>query len=222
MFTGIITERGVVTGWEASATDATIEIRQPAAAGRLAVGGSVAVDGVCQTVVARHDERFVVRAMTETLRVTTLGERRVGDPVNLETPVTAGQPLGGHYVQGHVDGLAEIVSHRPAGDAELYRFRATVDLVAALVPKGSVAVDGISLTVGPRLGDDTFEVYLIPHTLEVTTLGAKGPGDRVNLELDILAKTVRRFLEAPGRAAAFDWEDLRTAALESLEGAARD
>lgn len=216
MFTGIITERGVVTSLRSKASDASLEIHQQAVAGRLAVGDSVAIDGVCQTVVGRDGERFVVEAMTETLRVTTLGELRAGDAVNLETSVRAGQPLGGHYVQGHVDGVAVVESRRSAGDAVLYRFTAAAELVAALVPKGSVALDGISLTVGPRLGSETFEVYLIPHTLEVTTLGAKGPGDRVNLEVDLLAKYVRRFLAAPGRGVGVDWEKLRSGALAPL------
>jgi riboflavin synthase len=221
MFTGIITERGVVAAVHAGATDARIEVREPAVAGRLAVGDSVAIDGVCQTVVECDAERFVVEAMTETLRVTTLGALGAGDLVNLETPLRAGQPLGGHYVQGHVDGLGAIAGRQPAGDAERFRFVAAPDLVSALVPKGSVAVDGISLTVGPRLSDDSFEVYLIPHTLEVTTLGAKQPGERVNLEIDILAKYVRRFLEER-TGESFDWESLRSAALEPLAEVIRD
>lgn len=194
MFTGIIQEQGRISALEDTATDRALTIEQPEIATRLVLGASVAIDGVCQTVTALDGPRFTVQAMVETLRVTTLGERTVGDLVNLETPVGAGEPMGGHFVQGHVDGTATLRTRESVGDAERFVFEAAPDLVRDLVPKGSVALDGISLTVGPDLGTESFEIYLIPHTLEVTTWGDKRAGDRVNVETDILAKYVRRCL----------------------------
>ena len=195
MFTGIIQNQGRVLELRDSEVDRELVVEAPETAATLTMGASVAIDGVCQTVTAFDEKAFTVQAMVETLRVTTLGDLAVGDTVNLETPIGAGQPMGGHFVQGHVDGMATLAGREPVGDAERFEFEAPPELLRDLVPKGSIALDGISLTVGPVLTDKTFEIYLIPHTLEVTTWGSKRPGARVNVETDILAKYVRRCLE---------------------------
>lgn len=218
MFTGIIERTGEVVQIESNDTDAQIRIAQPIVAKRLSLGASVAVDGVCLTVVERDEASFAAQAMAETLRVTTLGGLALGDRVNLELPLAAGEPLGGHVVQGHVDEVGRIMAVEPVGDGVVYSFGASPELVLQLVPKGSVAIDGISLTVGPDPGVARFEVYLIPHTLAVTTLGRMKPGDRVNLEVDILAKYVRRYLERAAVESGFDWGDFRTAMSRALEG----
>ncbi len=199
MFTGIVQAVGRVETLRSSVDDRDLVVRAPApVVDRLEIGASIALDGVCQTVTGLEPGRFEVHAIAETLRVTTLGSLAVGDSLNLETALAAGDPLGGHFVQGHVDGVAQIVGQRSVGDSTAFRFRADPALVSQLVPKGSVAIDGISLTVGPEVGEVHFEVFLIPHTLEVTTLGAKKVGDRVNLETDVLGKYVLRYLDRGG------------------------
>jgi len=160
----------------------------------IPLGGSVAVDGVCLTVVARRRRRFEADLGPETLALTTLGERRTGDRVHLERPLRAGDPLGGHLVAGHVDGVGRVARARALGDALELRIAAPAAIAGYLAPKGSVAVDGVSLTVN-RVQGATFSVTLIPHTLAVTKLGGLRPGDRVNLEADLLAKHVARLLE---------------------------
>lgn len=209
MFTGIVQAIGEVTEVRATSQDRDLRIACPTAiTDRLDLGASVALDGVCQTVTRLEPGSFEVHAIAETLRVTTLGRLERGGRVNLETSLGAGEPLGGHFVQGHVDGLARIRATRPIGDSIAYELEADASLVRQLVPKGSVALDGISLTVGPRVERDRFEVYLIPHTLEVTTLGAKSVGDAVNLETDILGKYIQRYL---GSTKSLDWDDLSRA-----------
>jgi len=210
MFTGIVESLGRVVSVLESVTDRQLTIEDPRIAAHLFSGASVALDGVCQTVTSLKGDRFKVHAMQETLRVTTLGSLRVGSKVNLETPVGAGEPMGGHFVQGHVDGIGTVVVRKPVGEAEQWRFSAPTALVQQMVPKGSVAVDGISLTVGPDLREDSFEVFLIPHTLVVTTLGEKSVGDRVNLETDILAKYLERYLRPTAAGdGSIGWETLR-------------
>ncbi len=210
MFTGIVEAVGMVTALRDGGTDRELTIENERIAPALSTGASVAIDGVCQTVTSLEGPRFTVHAMLETLRVTTLGSLQVGSKVNLERPVAAGEPMGGHFVQGHVDGMGTVLFRRPVGQAEHWRFQAPIELVEQMVPKGSVAIDGISLTVGPDLGKDSFEVFLIPHTLSVTTLGGKKVGSKVNLETDILAKYLARFLGSSGdRAEGIDWELLR-------------
>jgi riboflavin synthase len=152
-------------------------------------GDSVAVDGCCLTVVLASEARLAFDAVPETLRRTTLGQRAAGDPVNLELPVKPSDRLGGHFVQGHVDAVSEVVARRVKGDDAVMTFRLPEALEGQVVEKGSVAIDGVSLTVMAVKGA-TFSVALIPHTLAVTTLGRRAPGDHVNLEGDILAKYV--------------------------------
>jgi riboflavin synthase len=157
------------------------------------LGESIAVNGCCLTVVSIDGELFGVQAGPETLTRTNLGNSRDGDPVNLERSLRVGDRLGGHFVQGHVDTTAELVERRPEGDWDFLRFRLDPEWTPLLVEKGSISVDGVSLTL-VTVGADDFSVMLIPHTLAVTTLGTLSPGDRVNIETDMLAKHVRKLL----------------------------
>jgi riboflavin synthase len=195
MFTGIVEERGVVR--EIAPNRLAVGCRSVTA--DLQVGSSVAVNGVCLTVVQRSDTRLAFDLSEETLRRSALGRLAAGDPVNLERPVTLMTRLGGHLVQGHVDGVGELEGFEAdaAGGAWL-TVRAPSDLGRYLAEKGSIAVDGVSLTIASRAGA-SFSVALIPHTLAVTTLGATRVGDPVNLEVDVIAKYVERLLEGvPG------------------------
>jgi riboflavin synthase len=221
MFTGIIQAIGRVESVRDFAQDREIRIHCPQVARRLSMGASVALDGVCQTVTELDDDHFRVQAIAETLRVTTLGRLSAGASLNLEAALSAGDALGGHFVQGHVDGVGEIQAKQSLGDSIRYTFRADVDFAAQLVPKGSVAIDGISLTVGPEIGRDSFDVFLIPHTLENTTLGAKQIAEPVNLESDILGKYIWRYL-GRGEAGGIDAEALRRTGFASGSGAANE
>lgn len=169
---------------------------------RLAVGDSLAVSGVCLTVTERRDGASLVELSPETLERTTLGGLAAGDRVNLEPALRVGDALGGHWVQGHVDGRAEVVDRRDLGDHRELAVSVPPALAPYLVEKGSVTVDGVSLTVADRPRDELFTVALIPHTLEWTNLSDRRPGDRVNLEVDVLAKYVHRALAARGLAVA--------------------
>jgi riboflavin synthase len=172
---------------------ARLRVRAPRLAALAATGDSIAVSGCCLTVVERDGDVVAFDAVPETLRRTTLGGLAAGGRVNLEDSLRAGEPLGGHFVQGHVDGVGEVASLEPEGDGARLAVRAPAELRRYLAPKGSIAVAGVSLTVA-ALTDDGFEVALIPHTLAVTTLGELIPGDRVNLETDVLARHVERLL----------------------------
>lgn len=214
MFTGIVQSQGIVSTVRESAADRDLTVTCPNdVTSRLKIGDSIALDGVCQTVTRLAPGSFDVHAIAETLRVTTLGEVKVGDALNLETALGAGDPLGGHFVQGHVDGTATIKSVEPNGDALTYRFEAAPELVRQLVPKGSIALHGVSLTLGPEIGESTFEVYLIPHTVEVTTLKHRKVGDRVNLETDVLGKYILRYLGQLGAdvRGGITWDKLERA-----------
>ncbi|HEY2292888.1 MAG TPA: riboflavin synthase [Thermoanaerobaculia bacterium] len=200
MFTGLILERGRLLSDPVPSGQGGVRLAvgmSPGLAERLGIGDSVAVSGVCLTVVERGSGQVVVELSPETLARTNLGELRGGDEVNLEPALRMGDPLGGHMVQGHVDGTAEVVGRRDLTEHRVLAFSIPPDLSPLLVEKGSVTVDGVSLTVS-ALGSDRFEVALIPHTLEVTTLSRRVPGDRVNLEVDVLAKYVHRMLAARG------------------------
>ncbi len=194
MFTGIIEELGEVVGTTATGGDsALVAIRGPLVTTDARHGDSIAVNGVCLTVVDVDGGVFTADVMGETLRRSALGALRPGAPVNLERAATLGSRLGGHLVQGHVDGVGEIISREPAAQWETVRFRLPAALSRYVVEKGSITVDGVSLTVA-EVGDDWFAVGLIPTTLKLTTLGSKGVGDPVNLEVDVLAKYVERLL----------------------------
>jgi riboflavin synthase len=207
MYTGIVTQRARVEGVRPAASDAStvrLDLRLEREVPDLRVGDSVALDGCCLTAVAVEGTRLSFDAIPETLRKSTLGDRRRGDVVNVETPLRAGDALGGHLVQGHVDGAGTVSSVERRGDDVRLVVSLPEALTGATVPKGSVAVDGVSLTVG-ECGDGWFSVYLIPHTLAVTGLGVKRPGDRVNLEADVIGRYVehhvRRVLGRGGAGA---------------------
>jgi riboflavin synthase len=193
MFTGIVEGLGEVVGLRPQPGGARLWLRPPQGWPRLTLGSSVAVDGACLTVAAWEGDAFVADLSTETLDRTTLGSRAAGDRVNLERPLTLGTTLGGHLVTGHVDGVGTVTSVQPDGDGAVMRLRTPRDLAPLLVFKGSVSVDGVSLTVAD-LTEDEFVVALIPHTLRVTTLGTRRVGNAVNLEMDLLGKYVARLL----------------------------
>jgi riboflavin synthase len=182
VFTGIVEERGRV---REAGRRLVVECRT--VAGDAVVGSSIAVSGVCLTVADRSPGALTFDLTEETLSRTTLGSLRPGDGVNLERPVTLATRLGGHLVQGHVDGVAAVEAVEGDGDGVTVRVRPDRGVRRYVVEKGSVAVDGVSLTVA-RVDDGTFTTALVPHTLEVTTLGSLAPGDRVNLEVDVMAK----------------------------------
>ena len=193
MFTGIVEEVGDVVAAEVRPEGARLRIRAPQLAPLASLGDSIAVSGCCLTVVERDGDVVAFDAVPETLSRTTLGGLEAGRRVNLEDSLRAGEPLGGHIVQGHVDGVGEVARRDPEGDGARLAVRTPRDLRRFLVEKGSIAVAGVSLTVA-ALTDDGFEVALIPHTLAVTTLGELNPGDVVNLETDVLARHVERLL----------------------------
>ncbi|MGW3897070.1 riboflavin synthase [Micromonospora profundi] len=196
MFTGIVEELGEIVGVTPTADDsALVAVRGPLVTSDARHGDSIAVNGVCLTVVEAADGVFTADVMGETLRRSALGALRAGDPVNLERAAALGSRLGGHLVQGHVDGVGEVISREPAEQWETARFRLPAALARYVVEKGSITIDGVSLTVA-EVGADEFAVGLIPTTLKLTTLGAKGVGDPVNLEVDVVAKYVERLLGA--------------------------
>ena len=192
MFTGVVHEIGVVEAVDAGPDGARLGI-SASFAGDLREGDSVAVEGVCLTAAVVRPAGFDAEVMNQTLRLSTLGELGDGDRVNLEPALRAGEPLGGHIVQGHVDGVGEVLTAVEDGFARRVRVRVPDGLERYLVEHGSVTVAGVSLTVA-ALGEDWFEVSLIPETLERTTLGSAAEGDRVNLELDVVARYVERLL----------------------------
>lgn len=196
MFTGLVEGRGTVTELtpEGSAIRLGVQIAE-AMGGECHVGDSVAINGCCLTVIEVADRCWTFQAGSETLSKTNLGDLKVGGVVNLERPLTATAELGGHFVQGHVDGVGTVSSVTWDGEWVEMWFEVPPPLAEQLVPKGSVAVDGVSLTV-VDVTQDGFSVALIPHTLEITTLGVRQIGDAVNIETDILGKYVLKFLQS--------------------------
>jgi riboflavin synthase len=190
MFTGLVASTGSVQTLERDDDGVRIRVSTELAA-ELAPGDSIAVNGVCLTAVDADGESFSADVMTETLRRSSLGPLAEGDQVNLELPLRAGDRLGGHMVQGHVDATGSVESVNEDGFARVVRVGAPREVLRYVVEKGSIAVDGVSLTVA-AVDDDGFEVSLIPETLERTTLGAATPGRVVNLEVDVLAKYVEK------------------------------
>ncbi len=195
MFTGIVEELGEVVGVEQQTDAARLTIRGPLVVGDAKRGDSIAVNGVCLTVVDHDATSFTADVMAETLHRSSLSELRAGSPVNLERPVTLSARLGGHLVQGHVDGTGQILAREPAEHWELVRVSLPPALGRYVVEKGSITVDGVSLTV-VEVTAGWFTVSLIPTTLDLTTLGSKGPGELVNLEVDIVAKYVEKLMGA--------------------------
>jgi riboflavin synthase len=193
MFTGIVSERGTVRRAKMRKGVMELELDAPETARALGKGDSVAVDGVCLTAISKNRKRFVVQAVEETLQRSTLGTLRAGSEVNLELPVRLMDRLGGHLVQGHVDGTATVIRLEDADDNRRMWFSAPPDLLRYLVPKGSVTVNGVALTV-TELGVASFGVAVIPHTLEVTTLGRAKVGVELNIEVDMIAKYLERLV----------------------------
>jgi riboflavin synthase len=194
MFTGIIEERGEVLAWERSGDSARITVKAPLAVSDAKHDDSISVAGVCLTVVEQGPDWFTADVMGVTIAMSTLGDVAVGDRVNLERAAALGDRIGGHIVQGHIDGTSEVLSVEPADTWRVLRFSLDREHAPLVARKGSIAVDGVSLTVS-AVGEDWFEVSLIPETLTATTLGALAPGDRVNIETDILARHVLRMNE---------------------------
>jgi len=198
MFTGIVQEMGVLADIEDLPAGRRLTIEAPTLLAHAQVGESIAVNGVCLTIVHLEGNRFQADVGAETLRRTTLGKLQVGAPVNLERPLTLTQPLGGHIVQGHVDGVGVVLRRSEEGSSVWMEIGAPPEIMRYIVEKGSVAVDGVSLTVASRK-EGSFAVSLIPHTLAVTTLGTRRVGDEVNIEVDILAKYVEQLLRGQER-----------------------
>jgi len=201
MFTGIVTDIGEIVAVEPRAEGlARLKIACSYDPETIAIGASIACSGVCLTVVRRGRDGnrvwFAVDAAAETLRVTTVGAWKRGARLNLERALKVGDELGGHIVAGHVDGLATVVAREDLTDMARFSFYAPAELVRFIAPKGSVALDGVSLTVN-EVADDTFSVLIIPHTLKVTTLGALAAGDHVNLEVDLMARYAARLMARP-------------------------
>lgn len=198
MFTGIIEEIGEITAISPSGDGWRLTVRAPRAASDAVHGESIAVSGVCLTVVGSTDDTFDADVMKQTLDVAALGGASVGTRVNIEKAMPVGARLGGHIVQGHVDGVGSILEVRPGEQWSVLRVALPDDLAPLVVDKGSISVDGTSLTVSavsdPDASSHWFEISLIPETLAATTLGSRAVGDRVNLETDILARHVERLL----------------------------
>jgi riboflavin synthase len=214
MFTGIIEELGEVLAWERSADAARLTVRAPIAASDAGHGDSIAVSGVCLTVVDQGEDWFTADVMAESIAASTLGGIAVGDRVNIERAAALGDRLGGHIVQGHVDGTTRVISLDDGSAWRVVRFELDPELAPLVARKGSITIDGTSLTVS-AVSDATepeqwFEVSLIPETLAATTLGAKRPGDVANLETDILARQVLR---------AREFDAVRSTDVRSKEGA---
>lgn len=195
MFTGIVEELGTVTSLEASPAGMRLVVRAGDVVAGAGAGDSIAVNGACLTIVDLNSGMFATDLTAETLRRTTLRSLRPGDRVNLERPLRLDQRLGGHLVQGHVDGIGRITAREPDGNGVWMEIAPPGGLMRYLAEKGSVAIDGVSLTVAGIQDGSRFAVALIPHTLAVTTLGRRGCGNEVNIEVDILSKYVERLLE---------------------------
>ena len=195
MFTGIVEELGRVKAIEPQADALRLTIEGPLVVSDANRGDSIAVCGTCLTVVEHDATSFTADVMQETLNLTSLAGIKVGDPVNLERAMTAATRFGGHVVQGHVDGVGEVISRTPSENWELVQVRIPKQLMKYIVLKGSITIDGVSLTVN-EVGDDFIGLSFIPETLKLTTLGTKQPGDKVNVEADVMAKHIERLLEA--------------------------
>jgi len=193
MFTGIIEELGVIEKITASRDPVLLTIKAGKVLTDLKKGDSVSVNGACLTVVDAGKDSFSVEAIEETIKRTSLGDLRPADRVNLEAALKAGAKISGHFVTGHVDGTGTILSKKEDKGAIAIEFKAGKDVLDGIVPKGSIAIDGVSLTIA-EVDRSSFSVYIIPHTAQVTTLGFKKAGDKVNLETDMLGKFVRKFL----------------------------
>jgi riboflavin synthase len=191
MFTGIITDLGKV---KHAGDDGMFEIETKFDLSTIPQGASIACNGVCLTLIEKTASSFTAHVSPETLSCTTLSSWQAGTPINLEQPLKVGEELGGHIVSGHVDGVGEVTSKTPEGENMRFQFKAPKDLYRFIAPKGSVTINGVSLTVNEVEGD-IFGVNIIPHTQNVTTFGTLNVGDKVNIEIDMLARYMARYLE---------------------------
>jgi riboflavin synthase len=194
MFTGIIEELGTITEIETQPDAKRITIQGAVVTSDVSRGDSIAVSGACLTAIELEGDKFTADVMNETLRLTSLGGAKVGDRVNLERAMNATTRFGGHMVLGHVDGLGEIRNRELSENWEWVRVNVPADLMRYIVLKGSITVDGVSLTVN-EIGEGFIGLSLIPETMRLTTLGSKQPGDKVNIEVDIMAKHIERLME---------------------------
>jgi len=201
MFTGIVEEMGVIKRLEKSGAGTTLTVLASTVMDDLEAGASVSVNGACLTVVSVGEREFAVEVSPETLAVTTLGQLAAGTPVNLERAMRVHDRIGGHLVAGHVDGVGSIRNRTPEGNAIVLTIEAPKEILRYCVHKGSIALDGISMTLN-EVSDRTFSVAVIPHTAKATTLGLKKPGETVNLEADLIGKYVERLLQDRGQLPA--------------------
>jgi riboflavin synthase len=201
MFTGIIEGLGTLDAIQPSGQGARLSVTSEVSLETTGIGDSVAVNGACLTAVTITGNRFEVDVSPETLQHTTLGSARVGDRVNIERALRLGDRLDGHLVSGHIDGTGVIRQKKPLGNAIIITISVPKELTRYMIHKGSVAVDGVSLTIN-SLGPESFEVSIIPHTAGLTTVGFKQPGSRVNIETDMIGKYIERFITTPGQAGA--------------------
>jgi len=193
VFTGIVRERGTIVSLDGGAEGMRLWLEAPQTAARAGIGDSVAINGCCLTVTGREGDRISFDAMPETLTRSALGRLGPGAEVNVEPALRTGEPLGGHYVQGHVDGVGSVRAAEPEGESLRLTVEAPPEILRYCVERGSIAVEGVSLTIA-GLRENAFEVALVAHTLAATTLSTLVPGDPVNLEVDVLAKYVERLL----------------------------
>ena len=194
MFTGIIEELGTVTGITKQSDALRLTIKRNMVLGDLKRGDSISCSGTCLTAIEIDENGFTADVMMETIKLTSLMEVVVGDPINLERAMNAQTRYGGHVVQGHIDGVGEFVSRETSENWDWVRIRIPRELLRYVVMKGSITFDGISLTVN-EISDDVIGLSLIPETLQVTTLGSKKPGSKVNVEVDVMAKHIERLME---------------------------
>ena len=203
MFTGIVEEVGILKEMRAGAAQARLTIEASKVLQDVRVGDSIAVNGICLTVTAFTSRQFQVDVMPETVKATNVHQLKPGDRLNLERAMAANGRFGGHIMSGHVDGVGKILSKTPQANAVYYRIETSPGIMPYVVPKGSIAVDGISLTV-VDVQENVFSVSIIPHTLQETNLAFRNPGDRVNLECDLLAKYVDNLLAKKWKASSKD------------------
>lgn len=198
MFTGLVEELGVIQGITNGPKSSKLNIKAKIVLKGLKLGDSIAVNGVCLTIVNFTPHFFEAQVMAETLYKTNLKNLKAGDQVNLERAMALGDRIGGHLVSGHVDGVGKIIEKKTHDIAQVFKIQGPVEIIKYLVPKGSIAIDGISLTI-VDVNEEEFTVSVIPHTRGLTTLGFKEVGEMVNLEIDMIAKYVERFLNIKGK-----------------------
>jgi riboflavin synthase len=214
MFTGIIEEVGTLAAVHRRGSAARIVVEAPGIAAGVSIGDSVAISGVCLTAIAIDAHNISFDAVPETIERSSLKTLKAGDPINIERSLQVGGRLGGHFVQGHVDGTGTIKQIEDRENAHVVTIEALPELMRYIAPKGSIAIDGISLTV-VDVRDASFTVWIIPHTFVNTTIGDRKPGDSVNLEIDMLARYIERLLEAQTPASSLSEEKLMEAGFET-------